>query len=96
MTGNSFEIRANRVIFAGGPFTDSMREMEMDSDEGKKQMPKAVRGASGTHIVLPGYYCPNEVRSDFIIGVYIFLLVVIDHLQELFSHVQTDFIHCAI
>ncbi len=96
MTGNSFEIRAKNVIFAGGPFTDSMREMEMDSDEGKKQMPKAVRGASGTHIVLPGYYCPNEVRSDFLIGVYIFLLVVIVHLQKLFSHVQTDFIHCAI
>ena len=62
MTGDAFEIRAKRVVFAGGPFTDSMREMEIDSEEAKEKMPKAVRGASGTHIVLPSYYCPNEVR----------------------------------
>ena len=62
MTGRTFEIRAKRVIFAGGPFTDSMREMEVDSEEAREKMPAAVRGASGTHIVLPGYYCPNEVR----------------------------------
>uniref|UniRef100_A0A7S4AW37 Glycerol-3-phosphate dehydrogenase n=1 Tax=Pseudo-nitzschia australis TaxID=44445 RepID=A0A7S4AW37_9STRA len=61
MTGNSFEIRAKRVIFAGGPFTDSMREMEVDTEEAREKMPAAVRGASGTHIVLPGYYCPNEM-----------------------------------
>jgi glycerol-3-phosphate dehydrogenase len=61
MTGKVFDIRANKVVFAGGPFTDSMRKMEMD-DAQKDQMPEAVRGAAGTHIVLPGYYCPNEVR----------------------------------
>jgi len=61
MTGETFEIHAKRVIFAGGPFTDSMREMEVDTDEAREKMPKAVRGASGTHIVLPGYYCPNEM-----------------------------------
>ena len=80
MTGNTFEIRAKRVVFAGGPFTDSMREMEIDTDEGRGKMPKAVRGASGTHIVLPGYYCPNEVRSDFMYGFYIFVRVVSKHL----------------
>ena len=62
MTGKIFEIRANKVVFAGGPFTDSLREMELDDDK-KDEMPEAVRGASGTHIVLPGYYCPHEVRS---------------------------------
>lgn len=61
MTGNALEIRAKRVIFAGGPFTDKMREMEVDTEEQRKEMPAAVRGASGTHIVLPGYYCPNEM-----------------------------------
>lgn len=61
MTGNTFEIRAKHVVFAGGPFTDSMRELEADSEEERVKMPKAVRGASGTHIVLPGYYCPNEM-----------------------------------
>jgi len=61
MTGNTFEIRAKRVVFAGGPFTDSLREMEVDTEEARERMPGAVRGASGTHIVLPGYYCPNEM-----------------------------------
>mmetsp|Transcript_13446 Transcript_13446/g.37839 ORF Transcript_13446/g.37839 Transcript_13446/m.37839 type:complete len:786 (+) Transcript_13446:154-2511(+) len=61
MTGNAFEIRAKRVIFAGGPFTDGLREMEVDTEDQRKKMPSAVRGASGTHIVLPGYYCPNEM-----------------------------------
>jgi glycerol-3-phosphate dehydrogenase len=61
MTGNVFEIRANKVVFAGGPFTDSLRELEVDKSM-KADMTKAVHGSSGTHIVLPGYYCPNEVR----------------------------------
>lgn len=60
MTGQTFEIRAKKVVFAGGPFTDGLREMEEDADK----MKPAVRGASGTHIVLPGYYCPNDVSGD--------------------------------
>ena len=28
--GETFEIKANKVIFAGGPFTDTMRDMEND------------------------------------------------------------------
>jgi glycerol-3-phosphate dehydrogenase len=56
MTGTTFEIKAKKVVFAGGPFTDSLREMEQ-----KEDIQPAVRGASGTHIVLPGYYCPNNV-----------------------------------
>jgi glycerol-3-phosphate dehydrogenase len=61
MTGKVFGIRANKVVFAGGPFTDSLRELEVDESK-RSDMPKAVRGAWGTHIVLPGYYCSNEVR----------------------------------
>ena len=61
MTGKSMEIRANKVVFAGGPFTDSLREMETSSDDKNNKMQSAVRGASGTHIVLPGYYCSNQV-----------------------------------
>lgn len=72
MTGNTFTVRAKNVVFAGGPFTDGMRALEHGlshgqeaGDNGKdteKSMPPAVRGAHGTHIVLPGYYCSHEVR----------------------------------
>ena len=59
MTGTYFNIHAKKVVFAGGPFTDGLRTMEQK--EGDTVKP-AVRGAAGTHIVLPGYYCPNNVR----------------------------------
>ena len=67
MTNQKLEIYAKKVILAGGPFTDSMRSMELhpNNNDGSsaKEMTPAVNGASGTHIVLPGYYCPNNVRS---------------------------------
>lgn len=55
ITGEEFEIKAKSIIMCGGPFTDSIRKLE-DPD-----MAPAVRGAAGTHIVLPGYYCPNDM-----------------------------------
>ena len=55
MSGEEFEIKAKKVILAGGPYTDLMRKMEDD-----KAKP-AVQGASGSHVVLPGYYCPNDM-----------------------------------
>ena len=55
MTGDEFDVRAKSIVFAGGPFTDSLREME------DPEAPRAVSGAAGTHIVLPGYYCPREM-----------------------------------
>jgi glycerol-3-phosphate dehydrogenase len=58
MTGKYFNIHANKVVFAGGPFTDGLRTMEQKEGETIKP---AVRGAAGTHIVLPGYYCPSNV-----------------------------------
>jgi glycerol-3-phosphate dehydrogenase len=65
MTGETFEIRAKKVIFAGGPFTDKLRELEEDTD---KEMKAAVSGAPGTHIVLPGYLCPKDVRCYCVSG----------------------------
>lgn len=59
MTGRTFPIKAKRVVFAGGPFTDRLREMEVLGSD--NQMQPAVRGAHGTHIVLPGYYCSHEM-----------------------------------
>ena len=61
MTGRTLAIKAKKVVFAGGPFTDALREMEVFGTD--KYIKPAVRGAHGTHIVLPGYYCSEEVSS---------------------------------
>ena len=53
--GGTFEVQAHAIIFAGGPFTDSLREMESESST------PAVSGAAGTHVVLPGYYAPPGI-----------------------------------
>lgn len=55
LTGNEFDVFAKAIIFAGGPFTDGMRKLE------DPQALPAVSGASGTHIVLPGYYCAQGI-----------------------------------
>lgn len=55
MTGKEFEARAKAIIFAGGPFTDQLRKMESPDSK------PAVAAAAGTHIVLPGYYCPAGI-----------------------------------
>ncbi|GMH60117.1 hypothetical protein TrST_g8364 [Triparma strigata] len=55
MSGDEFDIRAKKVIFAGGPYTDLMRKME------DAEAKPAVQGASGSHVVLPGYYCPSDM-----------------------------------
>ena len=57
-TGDKFDIRAKHVIFAGGPFTDALRQKE---DGTSRPVNAAVMGASGTHIVLPGYYAPKDM-----------------------------------
>jgi len=61
-TGKSFDIRGKKIVFAGGPFTDDLRNMEVA--EGETATP-AVQGAAGTHLVLPGYYCSSQVRVPF-------------------------------
>lgn len=55
LTGEEFEIRSKAIIFAGGPFTDSLRKLE------DPNCSKAVNGAAGTHVVLPGYYCADGI-----------------------------------
>ena len=65
MTNKQFTIRAKHVVFAGGPFTDGLRRLEVetsgdDKDEEVSIQP-AVRGASGTHLVLPGSLVPKDM-----------------------------------
>jgi glycerol-3-phosphate dehydrogenase len=55
LTGHEFDVYAKSIIFCGGPFTDSLRQME---DTNCKP---AVAAAAGTHIVLPSYYCPGGI-----------------------------------
>ena len=51
--GETLEIHAKTLLFAGGPFTDELRAIETPDG-----FTPAVQGAAGTHIVLPAYYCP--------------------------------------
>mmetsp|Transcript_11936 Transcript_11936/g.14824 ORF Transcript_11936/g.14824 Transcript_11936/m.14824 type:complete len:748 (-) Transcript_11936:930-3173(-) len=51
LSGEEFEVKSKAIIFAGGPFTDSLRKIEDPSSK------PAVAAAAGTHIVLPAYYC---------------------------------------
>jgi glycerol-3-phosphate dehydrogenase len=46
-----FEVSCKSVLFCGGPFTDELRQMEDSNHEVKR----AVKGASGIHIVLPAW-----------------------------------------
>lgn len=60
LTGKKLQIRAKNVVFAGGPFTDDLREMEVE--DGEKAKP-AVQGGAGTHIILPSHYCSKHVSQ---------------------------------
>lgn len=51
-----FEVRAKKVVYAGGPFTDELRKLS----EGQDVAP-VVNGSGGTHIVLPAHYCPRNM-----------------------------------
>jgi len=54
--GRTMTVKAKKVIYAGGPFTDGLRELS----EGHDVKP-VVSGSGGTHIVLPQYYCPRHI-----------------------------------
>ena len=58
ISGETFEIYAKNIIFAGGPFTDKLRSKEEKNGEAVEP---AVQGASGSHIVLPGYFAPKDM-----------------------------------
>jgi glycerol-3-phosphate dehydrogenase len=51
-----FRVKAKKIIYAGGPFTDGMRQLSEGDD-----VKPVVNGSGGTHIVLPPYYCPRRM-----------------------------------
>merc|ERR1719246_223520 len=54
--GERLKIKARKVVYSGGPFTDGLRQLS----EGEDVKP-VVSGSGGTHIVLPPYYCPRNM-----------------------------------
>lgn len=54
-SGKEWEVKAKCIINATGPFTDSIRKM--DNPETKE----ICCPSSGVHIVLPGYYSPEQM-----------------------------------
>ncbi|GAX10277.1 glycerol-3-phosphate dehydrogenase [Fistulifera solaris] len=63
MTGEEWVVRAKKVVLAGGPFTDALRQREMKElgSNSSDQFQPAVEGASGTHIVLRGGIVPDDL-----------------------------------
>ncbi|XP_075140584.1 glycerol-3-phosphate dehydrogenase, mitochondrial isoform X2 [Leptodactylus fuscus] len=55
LTGQEFNVRAKCVINATGPFTDSLRKMD------NQQTSKICQPSAGVHIVMPGYYSPDNM-----------------------------------
>ncbi|KAK7582666.1 hypothetical protein V9T40_014111 [Parthenolecanium corni] len=55
ITGNEWDVKAKSVINATGPFTDSIRQMDNPT------INKICCPSSGVHIVLPGYYSPEQM-----------------------------------
>ncbi|XP_045512565.1 glycerol-3-phosphate dehydrogenase, mitochondrial isoform X1 [Pieris brassicae] len=55
LTGKEWDIKANSIINATGPFTDSIRKMD---DQAVREI---CCPSSGVHIVLPGYYSPEHM-----------------------------------
>ncbi|XP_040296134.1 glycerol-3-phosphate dehydrogenase, mitochondrial [Bufo bufo] len=55
LTGQEFDVRAKCVINATGPFTDSLRKMD------NRQTSKICQPSAGVHIVMPGYYSPDNM-----------------------------------
>lgn len=55
VSGEKFAIKTKGVINATGPFTDALRKMDDQSVD------EIVAPSSGTHIILPGYYAPENM-----------------------------------
>lgn len=55
ITGKEWDVKARCIINATGPFTDSIRKMD---DPNVREI---CSPSSGTHIVLPGYYSPDQM-----------------------------------
>eukprot|EP00396_MALV-II-16_sp_LP-1_P000367 gene367-280_t len=81
LSGEQFDVKAKQIIFAAGPYTDGVRrltdEYRADAPEGEEKIKKAVKGAGGTHIVLPGYYTPKDMGMvDMTVGDGRFLFIL--------------------
>lgn len=55
LTGKEWDVKAKCVINATGPFTDSIRKMD------NPNIKEICCPSSGVHIVLPGYYSPDQM-----------------------------------
>ncbi|KAK0082946.1 hypothetical protein PV325_009598 [Microctonus aethiopoides] len=55
LTGEEWDVKAKAIINATGPFTDSIRKMD------DQTVPEICCPSSGVHIVLPGYYSPDQM-----------------------------------
>ncbi|XP_026275991.1 glycerol-3-phosphate dehydrogenase, mitochondrial isoform X2 [Frankliniella occidentalis] len=55
LTGKEWDVKAKCVINATGPFTDSIRKMD------NQNVKEICCPSSGVHIVLPGYYSPDQM-----------------------------------
>ncbi|XP_039279443.1 glycerol-3-phosphate dehydrogenase, mitochondrial isoform X3 [Nilaparvata lugens] len=55
LTGKQWDVKAKCVINATGPFTDTIRKMDEPTTR------EICSPSSGTHIVLPGYYSPDQM-----------------------------------
>ncbi|XP_072155299.1 glycerol-3-phosphate dehydrogenase, mitochondrial isoform X2 [Bemisia tabaci] len=55
LTGKEWDVKAKCVINATGPFTDSIRKMDNPTVQ------EICAPSSGVHIVLPGYYSPEQM-----------------------------------
>ena len=59
LSRESYEVSAKSVIICGGPYTDSIRQLEAQAGE---EVKKAVEGGPGVHIVLPaGVHVPRDM-----------------------------------
>ena len=75
--GTTVDVRGKVIMFCGGPFTDELRDIEHESGGGgsegndggqpeaaslsMERIDRAVKGASGIHVVLPGYFAPSGI-----------------------------------
>lgn len=55
LTGEEWDVKAKAIINATGPFTDHIRKMD------DQNVASICAPSSGVHIVLPGYYSPDQM-----------------------------------
>lgn len=55
LSGEEWDVRCKGVINATGPFSDTLRKMDVPTAQ------EIVAPSSGVHITLPGYYSPREM-----------------------------------